>query len=79
MKIKILELLAIIGIAGLVTASYFFYRLFYKAFNDERYQVILQINEFGEAQLESIGLLILIPFIIFSLYYILKKSFIENL
>ena len=75
---KILFVICIIGLAGLVTTSAYFFKLFFKAFSDEKKQVILQINEFGEAFFELILLYTLIPFIAVTLFQIIKKIFVEE-
>ena len=75
---KILSAICIIGLAGLVTTSFYFFKLFFKAFSDEKKQVILQINEFGEASLELFFLVFLMPFIFTALYFIIKHTFVIN-
>ena len=73
---RILFAICITGLAGLVTTSFYFFKLFFKAFSDDKKQVILQINEFGEASLELFFLLFLVPFIFTALYFMIKHTFV---
>lgn len=75
------ELIKLIGLGGMITYSILHINVFLTAYlngiegND--YKVIVYINHYGEAHLELIMLIILIPFIIYFVYSYIK-SWYEN-
>ncbi len=62
----------LIGLAALITTSLYYYFLFYRAYFHKSKSVTMEINYFGEANLEIIVFSLFIPFIFFNLYHVLK-------
>ncbi|WP_202320429.1 hypothetical protein [Archaeoglobus neptunius] len=64
----------VVGLTALLSAYLTVLTTFTFAYFSEEKRVIVDINALGEAELEAMSLMLSTPFVVFTLYYLLKKA-----
>lgn len=62
-----------LGFSGIISFTILFYTFFMFTYLSESKQGILWINKYGEANIEFVLLLLLLPFVTYTLYWGLKN------